>query len=92
MRWVAGIRSGVIYTVARRPVDPRWSNTHIQTMLALCATGMHLGLSEDRAFQAAEAIVMQSVCPGISWTYDGLLADIDQITYHEETSSDQEAQ
>ena len=76
MTWVAGLRDGVLYTVQKRPVDPRWSSTHIQTFLGFCATGRHLGLTEDRAFQAAEALTMKEVCPGISWPNQQLLDDM----------------
>ena len=74
--WIAGIRRGILYKVNERPVDPRWSNGQLQNALALCATGMHLGWSETRAFQAAEAIVASSLCPGIVWGSLDLIQDI----------------
>jgi len=79
MSWVAGLRDGVLYSVKRRPLDPRWSTSHIQKALGFCATGMHLGMTEDRAFQAAEALIMREVCPGISWPNHMLYADMDVI-------------
>lgn len=79
MSWVAGLRDGVLYNVKKRPVDPRWSSGHIQKMLGLCATGLHLGMTEERAFQAAEAIITTEVCPGISWPNEGLYDDMDVI-------------
>ena len=79
MSWVAGLRDGVLYSVKRRPLDPRWSTGHIQKALGFCATGMHLGMTEDRAFQAAEALIMREVCPGISWPNQTLYHDMDVI-------------
>ena len=80
MTWVAGIRNGTLYTVKKRPIDPRWSTSHMQKMLGLCATALHLGLNEERAFQAAEALVMTQVCPGIEWPNQQLHNDMDLIT------------
>jgi hypothetical protein len=40
---------------------------------------MHLGMTEDRAFQAAEALIMREVCPGISWPNHMLYADMGVI-------------
>jgi hypothetical protein len=57
--WIAGVREGVLYKVAKRPLDPRWSQSDLQTLLGLCATGQHLGWGEDRAFQAAEAFLIK---------------------------------
>jgi len=79
MSWVAGLRNGVLYCVKTRPLDPRWSSKHIQKMLGFCATGMHLGLSENRAFQAAEALIMSEIYPEISWPNHILYADINVI-------------
>ena len=79
MSWVAGVRASKLYTVSIRPLDPRWSKGQLQRALGFCATGLHLGWVEERAFQAAEGIVMQEVCPGILWTNDALLADIDTL-------------
>lgn len=80
MSWVAGIRNGTLYTVKKRPMDPRWSRAHRQKMLGLCATGLHIGLNEIRAFQAAEALIMAEVCPGIEWPNQQLRDDMDLIT------------
>jgi len=92
MSWIAGLRSGVLYSVKKRPLDPRWSTAHIQKMLGYCATGLHLGMTEDRAFQAAEALIMREVCPEISWLNQTLYDDMDiilgkqPINYPEETA------
>jgi hypothetical protein len=79
MSWIAGLRQGVLYSIKKRPIDPRWSTNHIQKALGFCATGMHLGMTESRAFQAAEAIIMMEVCPGISWSNQALYEDMDVI-------------
>jgi hypothetical protein len=74
--WVAGIRAGKLYTLEKRPLDPRWSPGQIQKMLGLCATGQHLGWNENRAFQVAEAIVMKSLNHGIVWPESQLTDDM----------------
>jgi len=74
--WVAGLRAGKLYTVEKRPLDPRWSPAQIQRMLGLCATGQHLGWNENRAFQVAEAIVMKSLNHGIVWPESQLTDDM----------------
>ena len=76
MNWVAGMREGKLYTVAKRPLDPRWSNRDLQTVLSWCATGQHLGWSEDRAFQAAEAMIMKEKNHMIVWPESQLTEDI----------------
>ena len=75
--WQAGIRQGKLYTVAKRPLDPRWSNRDLQNMLAWAATGQHCGLDGERAFQAAEALVMKSIHHGIVWPESRLTEDMD---------------
>lgn len=80
MSWVAGVRADKLYTVSVRPLDPRWSKGQLQKALGYCASGLHLGWDEKRAFQAAEGIVMQEVCPGIVWVNDALLSDIDALS------------
>ena len=75
--WQAGIRQGKSYTVAKRPLDPRWSNRDLQVMLAWAATGQHCGLDAERAFQAAEALVMRSIHHGVVWPESQLTEDID---------------
>jgi len=76
--WIAGIRAGVLYKVAKRPLDPRWSQTDLQNLLGLCATGQHLGWTEERAFQVAEAILMKKKL-NLVWSNDELNADISLI-------------
>ena len=86
--WVAGIRDGKLYTVEKRPLDPRWSPGQVQNMLAWSATGQHLGLNENRAFQAAEALVMKSTNHGIVWPESQLTDDMKMLETrcHEETT------
>ena len=74
---VAGIRGGKLYTVAKRPLDPRWSTRDLHEVLAWCATGQHMGLDAERAFQAAEALVMKSLHHGIVWPESQLTQDMD---------------
>jgi len=92
MSWIAGLRAGKLYTVSMRPIDPRWSDGQLQIALGFCATGLHLGWTECRAFQAAEGIVMSIICPGIVWTYEPLVNDMyclkSAANCHEETTSD----
>jgi hypothetical protein len=75
MSWIAGMRAGKLYSVSMRPLDPRWSSKDLQMALGLCATGLHLGWDENRAFQAAEGIVMKKMLQGISWPSDSRLLD-----------------
>ena len=77
--WIAGMRAGKLYTVEKRPLDPRWSPGQVQRLLAWCATGQHLGLDENRAFQAAEALVMKSLNHGISWSESSLTDDMKML-------------
>jgi hypothetical protein len=88
MRWVAGIRSGTLYTVAKRPIDPKWSNRNLQTALAWCATGIHLGWSEDHAFQVAEAIIMKDIYHGIKWPESSLTRDMQLLVAGEQHESE----
>ena len=77
--WVAGIRAGKLYSVAERPLDPRWSNRDLQTALAWAATGQHLGLDAESAFQAAEALVMKNINHGIVWPESKLTENMELI-------------
>jgi hypothetical protein len=74
--WVCGLRRGILYTIEERPVDPRLSNAKLQEVLAWCATGLDQGLTEERAFQAAEALVMRSMYHGIAWPSSTLTQDM----------------
>ena len=76
--WVAGIRQGTLYTVKERPLDPKWSNRDLQDALAWCATGQHLGFDSERAFQAAEGLVMKSMY-GITWPESNLTVDMEKL-------------
>ena len=77
--WVAGMRKGKLYTVQKRPVDPKWSNRDLQMALAWCATGQHLGFEPERAFQAGEALVMKSMYHGLRWPESGLTRDMETL-------------
>jgi len=87
MDWVSGMREGILYTVKKRPLDPRWSNRDLQNLLGWCASGQHLGWSEQRAFQAAEALVMKQHHDGIVWASSSLTEDMETlINCHEGTT------
>lgn len=79
MNWVAGLRSGTLYTVKQRPLDPRWSKQDLHVLLGWCASAQALGWNEQRAFQTAEAIVMQSKNHGIKWNHLELIEDIEHL-------------
>jgi hypothetical protein len=74
--WVTGIRNGSFYKISKRPLDPRWSQQDVHVLLGWCANGLSLGWTEDRAFQAAEAIVMRTKNYGISWSQQNLKDDM----------------
>jgi len=77
--WTTGIRNGKLYTIPERPLDPRWSKRDLHAALAWCATGQHLGLDAERAFQAAEALVMKSLHHEIFWPESQLTQDMEFI-------------
>ena len=79
MRWVSGLRSDILYTIEKRPLDPTWSNEDLQILLGWCATAQKHGWSEEKAFQTAEAIVFRSKYKGISWSNDRLNEDIQDL-------------
>jgi len=74
--WTTGLRSGTLYTVNKRPLDPRWSKNDLQVMLGWCANAMAMGWTEQRAFQTAEALVMRSKNEGILWPHNELNEDM----------------
>ena len=78
--WIAGLREGVLYKVAKRPLDPRWSQADLQAVLGLCATGQHLGWTEERAFQAAEALIYKKKL-SLIWQNDELNADVRKLSH-----------
>jgi hypothetical protein len=87
--WVSGVRGSIVYTVEKRPLDPRWSNRDLQMALGWCAMGQHLGWGEDRAFQAAEALVMKKKNEGIAWPSSALTESmeiLESLTNPEETT------
>jgi hypothetical protein len=89
MKWISGIRGTQIYTVQQRPLDPRWSNRDLQMTLGWCAAAQHLGWNEDRAFQTAESLVMESKLHRIQWPTSALTNDMNTLkalTHHEETT------
>jgi hypothetical protein len=77
MKWITGIRSDVLYTITRRPLDPRWSQQDLQVLLGYCANGQALGWQDDRAFNAAEAILIRQKNHGISWSNIELNKDME---------------
>ena len=85
--WAAGFRNGNLYSVAARPLDPRWSSTDKRRLLGVVATGLYLGWSEDRAFEAGEAYVFLQKHKGISWSKNSsVIADLNAITSPEADS------
>ena len=83
--WIGGVRQGILYKVAKRPLDPRWSQADLQNMLGLCATGQHLGWTEERAFQAAEALVYKKKL-NLIWQNDQLNSDVSHLIHLSETA------
>lgn len=79
MSWVAGVRNDTLYTVEKRPLDPRWSQQDVQVMLAWCASAQALGWTEQRAFQAGEALVFRKRHHGLTWANQALLDDMDLL-------------
>lgn len=78
--WAAGFRNGRLYSVAARPLDPRWSTVDKRRLLGVVATGLSLGLSEDRAFETGEAYVFLQKHKGISWSKNSsIVADLNVI-------------
>ena len=79
MKWVTGIRSEVLYTIAQRPLDPRWSQQDLQVLLGYCANGQAMGWHDDRAFNAAEAIVIRRKNHEIHWSNRELNKDMEAL-------------
>ena len=79
MKWVTGIRSDVLYTIARRPLDPRWSQGDLQVLLGYCANAQAMGWDDTRAFNAAEAILIRRKNHGIHWSNEELNRDIEAL-------------
>lgn len=91
--WAAGFRNGRLYSVAARPLDPRWSTVDKRRLLGVVATGLSLGWSEDRAFETGEAYVFLQKHKGISWSKNSsVVADLNVIcsTNHGGTASSPE--
>jgi len=82
--WAAGFRNGRLYSVTARPLDPRWSSTDKRRLLGVVATGLYLGWSEDRAFEAGEAYVFLQKHKGILWSKNSsVIADLNAIMSRE---------
>jgi hypothetical protein len=79
MNWVTGVRSEILYTIAKRPLDPRWSQQDLQVMLGHCANGQAMGWNDNRAFNAAEAIVIRRKNHGIVWSNVELNKDMEAL-------------
>ena len=80
--WAAGLRGGKLYTVTKRPLDPRWSSRDLMECLAWCATALHLGWDEQRAFQVGEALVMERKFEGIQWPEESqVVADMEVLRH-----------
>jgi hypothetical protein len=79
MNWVTGVRSEILYTIARRPLDPRWSQQDLQVMLGHCANGQAMGWNDSRAFNAAEAIIIRRKNHGIVWSNVELNKDMEAL-------------
>jgi len=79
MNWVTGIRSDVLYTIAQRPLDPRWSQQDLQILLGYCANGQAMGWDDTRAFNAAEAILIRRKNHGIHWSNTELTKDVEAL-------------
>ena len=77
MKWVSGLRSDILYTIAKRPLDPRWSQQDLQILLGHCANGQALGWDESRAFNTAEALLIRTKNHGIFWSNTELNKDIE---------------
>lgn len=90
MKWITGIRSDVLYTITQRALDPRWSQQDLHVLLGHCANGQALGWQDDRAFNAAEAILIRQKNHGIHWSNMELNRDMDillkLVKSHEETT------
>jgi len=78
--WITGIRGAKVYQIQERPLDPRWSNRDLQIMLSWCSIGQHLGWSDRRAFQAAEAYVMSIKYEGLVWPNSPLAEDMKSLS------------
>lgn len=91
--WAAGFRNGRVYSVAARPLDPRWSSTDKRRLLGVVATGLWLGWSEDRAFEVGEAYVFLQKHKGISWSKNSrVVEDLEVIMNRESTSRGSDSQ
>jgi hypothetical protein len=85
--WAAGFRNGRVYSVAARPLDPRWSSTDKRRLLGVVATGLWLGWSEDRAFEVGEAYVFLQKHKGISWSKNSRVVEDLEVIMNRESDS-----
>jgi hypothetical protein len=79
MSWVAGLRNNIMYTVQKRPLDPRWSQQDLQVLLGWSASAQALGWTEQRAFNVAEALVMKKKYHGLTWSNQALVDDMELL-------------
>ena len=79
MKWLTGLRADTLYTIAKRPLDPRWSNEDLQVLLGYCANAQSLGWDDTRAFNTAEAIIIKTKNHGIYWSNENLNRDIESL-------------
>jgi hypothetical protein len=79
MKWVSGLRANTLYTIAKRPLDPRWSNGDLQLLLGYCANAQSLGWDDTRAFNTAEAIIIKTKNHGIYWSNENLKRDMEAL-------------
>ena len=77
--WVSGMRSDILYSIARRPLDPRWSQKDLQIFLGHCANAQAMGWTNDRAFNVAEAILIRQKNHGIVWSNMELNTDMQAL-------------
>lgn len=77
MNWVSGMRSDILYTIAKKPLDPRWSQKDLQIFLGHCANAQAMGWQDNRAFNTAEAIIIRIKNHGIHWSNNELNKDIE---------------
>ena len=79
MKWVTGLRSDILYTIAKRPLDPRWSKEDLHVLLGYCANAQSIGWDDTRAFNTAEAIIIKTKNHGIYWSNENLNRDIHEL-------------
>jgi hypothetical protein len=79
MKWVCGLRSDILYSITKRPLDPRWSQNDLHILLGHCANAQSIGWNDTRAFNTAEAIIIKTKNYGIYWSNENLNKDINEL-------------